>query len=415
MTPRWRTWVGTAAAILVAGLLGGCGGSGTQPSAASGVLPGAHTRSSVVTGAAATATTTTVPVALATTTGTTSTDALPGTNRPEIYLGDMNTPEQFILGQLYRDVLESQGYLVNLNRNIGATAVSQAALGDGILDVYPQYLNEYDSQIAGLSAHFSSLRAAFSAGQAYATAHGETLLTPTPFSDTAGIAVLTQFARAHHLRTLAGLGRVQSSLVLGSPIEFSAIPSGLPALEQAYRFTPALTAAVNIGDQYLDLRVGAVNAAYVQTTDWQLQAPTYTTLADPRHVFGFGNVVPVVSTSTIAAEGPIFVEAIDQVDALLTTSVMRGLTAELASSPDPAQTASTVASEFLQGYGLAPPPPWATVTGTTTTPLSVTAVGAVAPTGVAGAGGTAGTSGPAGGAAAGSRTARPRSRERPKS
>jgi osmoprotectant transport system substrate-binding protein len=303
---------------------------------------------------------------------TATTADLPGTGKPTVLLGDMNTPEQFIIGAMYEDALSAEGYHVDLSRNIGPTAVSQAAIAQGSLDVYPEYLNVYDTQVADSTRRFETIKQAFAVAQHYANAHGQTLLTPTPFSDTAGIAVLSTYARAHHLTSLADLRRVQRSLTLGSPLEFSAEPTGLPALEQAYRFTPGVTAAINIGDQYNDLKFGTLQAAYVQTTDWQLSERQYTDLPDIRHVLGFGNVVPVVSSHVLDTEGPAFADAINQVDALLTTSAIRGLQTEMKSATEPATAAEDVASEFLQGYGIVPPPPWSTVTSTTPTPLTAT-------------------------------------------
>ncbi|HET9074975.1 MAG TPA: glycine betaine ABC transporter substrate-binding protein [Solirubrobacteraceae bacterium] len=360
-----RRWAAGAAAAALLGVVAACG-SGAPTSS-----PSAAT----ATAAAAAGYPTTPTVAYATTTviSGTATTIAPGVSRPPVLLGDMNTPEQFILGELYQDALTHEGYTVQLDRNIGTTAISQAAMAEGDLEIYPEYLNVYDSQVARLSTRFATVGAAYRAGAAWARAHGQRLLAPTRFADTVGVAVLTRYARAHHLRTLAGLRRVQNSLILGSPLEFSANPAGLPALERAYGFAPAITTPIDIGTQYLGLRVGALGAAWVQTSDWQLADPRYRLLADPRHVLGFGNIVPVVSAKTIAAEGPAFLLAIRQVDALLTTQAMRGLVAEVEGSPDPSQSAVGVAQEFLQGNGLTNPPPWSiptTPTGTSPTPAA---------------------------------------------
>jgi osmoprotectant transport system substrate-binding protein len=112
---------------------------------------------------------------------------------------------------------------------------------------------------------------------------------------------------------------------------------------------PAGVTSLNIGAQYAALSAGSVQAAYVNTTDGQLAAAGYTVLADPRHAFGFGNVVPVVRDSVLAAEGPAFAGTIDQVDALLTTSVMRELNAEVDVEHE---TPTKVARQFLEDNGL---------------------------------------------------------------
>lgn len=370
--PRLTRWGLSALAAAALGVLAGCGSTG--------LLKHRHTTTTITAAeSAAPITTTTSSVTTIVTTtvnGTTTTIDQPGRGKPTVLLGDMNTPEQFIVGALYQDALQAQGYQVSLSRNIGPTSVSEAALTQGSLDIYPEYLNIYDSQVAGYTQRFKNLDEAYRAGQEWAHAHDQVLLRPTPFSDTAGIAVLSTYARAHHLKTLADLQRVQGELTLGAPLEFSAESTGgLQELEQAYGFIPAVTTVINIGSQYSALRIGTLQASYVQTTDWQLAGPDYITLADSAHVLGFGNVVPVVSTKVLEAEGPAFARAIDQVDALLSMSAIRGLASEMKTSSDPAMSAADVAQEFLQGYGIMPPPPWSTLTTTTTTTTTTTQPG----------------------------------------
>jgi osmoprotectant transport system substrate-binding protein len=376
---RQSRWLTAAVAAATVGVLAGCGSTSllsrstqtTVTARESAVATATSTAPSTATVTPPSTTTTAASVTTVVTTtinGTTTTVNEPGLGRPTVLLGDMNTPEQFILGALYQSALEAQGYSVQLSRNIGTTSVSESALTQGSLDIFPEYLNIYDSQIAGYTQRFGTMAAAYQAGRRWADAHGQTLLEPTPFSDTAGIAVLSTYARAHHLKTLADLRRVQDTLILGSPIEYSDNPSGLEELESAYGFAPALTSVINIGAQYGALRIGTLQASYVQTTDWQLAGPLYKTLIDSKHVLGFGNVVPVVSRQVLEAEGPAFARTINHVDALLSTNTIRGLASEMKASTDPAMSASDVAQEFLQGWGILPPPPWSTFTDTTTAP-----------------------------------------------
>jgi len=338
------------AVALALGLAAGGCGSG---SASGGVSTTSSTPSTTTSQTApATGTVTTTATTTLTSTTQTTTAMLPGTGRPAITIGDKNFSEQFILGELYDLALSAEGFDVNLSDNIGTTSVTLQALKDGTLDMYPEYLNVWNTTVAGEDQSFGSLTSAYDAGQRYAGSHGLELLTPTPFSDTYGIGVTTTFAEQYHLRSLAGLHRVASSLILGAPIEFSQSPTGLPALEQAYGFQPAKVEPIDIGGQYASLINDSVQAAWVNTTDPQLSFPAFTLLHDPQRVLGFGNVVPVVRSSVIAAEGSAFVATIDQVDALLTESVMRQLNAEV----DIAHISPTVAARlFLQQNGLVPP------------------------------------------------------------
>lgn len=306
-------------------------------------------------------------------TATSPTATLPGDNRPTILLGNMNTPEQFILGDLYRLALEAQGYRVSLSPNIGPTAIRLAAMKQQSLDIYPEYLNVWDQTIAGVHRRPQSLPDAYRIGEAYARRQHLTLLAPTPFSDTSGIAVRTRYARRHGLRTLLDLRSVASRLTLGGPLEFTQDPGGLPTVEHAYGLGTVATKAVAIGAQYAALQHHDIAAAYVGTSDPELSQPEFRVLADPKHVFGFGNVVPVVSTAALKADGPVFARTINRVDRLLTQSAIRGLNFEVETAQEKPEE---VAMEFLQGNGILPPPVYSTSTATTRTEAAGTPPGA---------------------------------------
>jgi osmoprotectant transport system substrate-binding protein len=280
---------------------------------------------------------------------TTSAEFLPGTGRPPVTIGDMNFTEQFILGQLYYQALSAQGFTVTLNDDIGSTEVTTQALEDGTLDMYPEYIGDFDTDVAGSTTVFRSARAAFTAGQRYALAHGMRLLKPTPFSDTDAVAVLTTYGAEHHLRGIAGLARLESDLTLGAPPQFADSESGLLGMQSVYDVTPANVQSVAIGLQYQALQDGSVQAADVFTSDGQLASGQYQLLRDPDHLFGFGNVVPVVTQGALLAEGPAFTATIDKVSAALTIQAIRQLNADVSIYN---MTPASAANQFLLARGL---------------------------------------------------------------
>ncbi len=109
-----------------------------------------------------------------------------------------------------------------------------------------------------------------------------------------------------------------------------------------------------VGAQYGALNTGAAQAAYVNSTDAQLASGDYRLLADHRRIFGWGNVVPVVSAKALAAQGPAFAETIERVDRMLTTPVMRQLNAAVDLAH---QSPAAAAKQFLQTHGLLEPLP----------------------------------------------------------
>lgn len=283
----------------------------------------------------------------ATTTATT-TGPLPGAGRPPVVVGDKNTPEQFVLGELYEQALAAEGFSVSIDNNIGPIDVSLRALHQGSLDLYPEYINVWDDDVAHQTRAFPSARAAYAAGQRYALGHGLRLLNPTPFSDTDAIAVTDYFAYQHGLSTIADLRKLEP-LTLGGPPQFQS--GALRALEQNYGFSPSAFKMLPLGGQYVALDQGTVEAADVSTSDGELATGDYRLLADPSHVLGWGNVVPVVTQKALDAEGPTFVATINQVSALLTLPVMRQLNEQVNDHVSPA----TVATQFLQTHGLLAP------------------------------------------------------------
>jgi osmoprotectant transport system substrate-binding protein len=268
-----------------------------------------------------------------------------------VTIGDKNYTEQFVLGELYYLALKAQGFAVLINQNIGPTQVTIQALAKGQLGMYPEYLNIWNSQVAGNLRRFTRRHNAYVAGRRYARAHGLELLDPTPFSDTQAIGVTDAFAQQNRLRFISGLRRVQRTLTLGGPPQFQQAATGLPLLERVYGVTPAAFKSLEIGAQYKALDQGTVQAADINTTDAELTSGNYTLLDDPRRVFGIGNVVPVASAQVLQAEGPAFATTINRVSALLTLPTIRALNAAVdLAGEDPASTAR----RFLVDHGLVP-------------------------------------------------------------
>ena len=331
---------GLAASLALA--CAGCGGTTDSTTSTTATRP-ADTPT-----VSATSTTTST-----TTVTTTTTVSLPGTGRPAIAIGEKNYTEQFVLGQLYLQALQAQGFVVTTSQ-IGPPAVALQALKTGALTMYPEYLNVFDTSVAGVHHGFGSSASAYRAGLRYAIDHGLDLLAPTPFSDTYGLAVTVGYAQTNRLGSIIDLRRVAPTMTIGGATQFQHDAPGLPTLALAYGVTPAQFRPLPIGTQYSSLDAGTIQAAYVNTTDGQLATGDYRLLTDARHIFGWGNVVPVVSAHALLVDGPALAATIERVDAVLTTPVMRLLN----SAVDVAkQQPAAVARQFLQTHGLLTPVP----------------------------------------------------------
>ena len=171
-----------------------------------GSHPVSAATSSVASATVAAAATTTVTTTVTTT--TTATVTLPGAGKPPVTIGDENLPEQFILGQLYYQALKAQGFQVTLNPSIGPTQVVMQSLATGQLAMYPEYLDNWDSQVAGLQQPFKTRDDAYLAGlSATPSSTASCCSNPTPFSDTNAIAVAFNYAVENEIQSISGPGQ----------------------------------------------------------------------------------------------------------------------------------------------------------------------------------------------------------------
>ncbi len=273
----------------------------------------------------------------------------PGVGKPPFVLGDKNFPEEYILGDLYAQALEAQGYTVKLKANIGSTEVTWAALKAHQIQGYPEYDGTLLATIAGITANPSSAAAAASETSSWAAKHGYVFTQTTPFSDADAIAVLKTYASAHGLSTVADLKKLGKSVILGGAPEFQTrYPDGLLGLQRVYDVHPTFD-PVNIGSFYSLLDKGTVDAAVVFTTDPPLGSGKYVVLKDTKFIFGFQNVGLVVSKSVAAAEGPDFTATVNKVSALLTQKAIISLNAAVELNQ---QSPAVVAKAFLQANHL---------------------------------------------------------------
>ncbi len=284
-----------------------------------------------------------------TATTTASTASGPGAGKPAVTIGDKNFTEENILGQLYSQALVAKGYKVTLKENVGSSEIIYKALTSGQIDMYPEYTGTLLSAVANQTKEPTSATAAYQEAKAFVEKDGLTLLNYTPFYDSDALATLPSYASAHNLSSIADLKPLGKSVILGGPPEFATRYEGLLGLKQAYGVVPTFK-PIAIELSYKALESGQVNTQVVFSTDGQLLSGKFKLLSDPKHVFGFQNVAPVVRKSVLVAEGPAFEQTLNSVSALLTQHAIQQLNAAVSIDK---QSAASVAHQFLVANGLA--------------------------------------------------------------
>ncbi len=326
-----KTWSRAALALALGALallLAACGGSSSSSSSTT-----------------ATATST---AASSTTSAAAPASSGPGVGKPAVTIGDKNFAEENILGALYSQALKAKGYQVTLKDNIGSSEITYKALTAGQIDLYPEYTGTLLSAVAEQTKAPSSALDAYNQAKAFVEQHGLTLLHYTPFYDSDALAAKPAYAQQHGLSSVGDLKQLGKQVKLGAAPEFATRFEGLLGLKKEYGIDPKFT-PIAIGLSYKALESGQVDVQDVFTTDGQLLGGKYKVLADPKHVFGFQNVAPVVKQSVLTAEGPAFAETLDKVSSLLTFNAIQQMNAAV--SLDKQQPAA-VAKQFLQANGV---------------------------------------------------------------
>lgn len=142
---------------------------------------------------------------------------------------------------------------------------------------------------------------------------------------------------------MADLKRLPS-FTWGAPAENRTRYEGLFGMRQAYGLNNTVFVALPTSARYQALASGKVETIAVFTTDGQLARGGYAVLTDPKNIFGFQNVAPVVGKKVLAAEGPQFAQTLNAVSAKLTDQAMQAMNGAVdIDHQDPA----VVASRFL--------------------------------------------------------------------
>jgi osmoprotectant transport system substrate-binding protein len=277
-----------------------------------------------------------------------SSSGQPGAGKPAVTIGDKNFPEENILGQLYAQALQAKGYKINLKSEIGSSEIIYKALTSGKIDMYPEYTGVFLSAVAEQTKLPTSAEQAYEQAKAFAESKGYAMLEYTPFYDSDALAVSPSFASKNpSLKSIEELKPLGKKVTLGAPPEFATRFEGLLGLKKEYGVDPTFK-PIAIELSYKALESGQVDTQDVFTTDGQLLGGKFKLLEDPKHVFGFQNVAPIVKKSVLSAEGPAFEETVNKVSKLLTIPAIQQMNKAVSVEK---QAPKAVAEQFLKANG----------------------------------------------------------------
>jgi osmoprotectant transport system substrate-binding protein len=268
-----------------------------------------------------------VAVVLVAATGCGSSGDETGGSQPQgldlnVTLGTKNFPEQFILGELYKQALGARGYKVRLRRDIGSTEVIDGSLQRGEIDGYPEYLGVAATVLARQDVAGKDAQETYRIARDFYASRGQAISTQTRFENVDAIAATVFFAQRHGLRSLADLRKLRH-FTLGARPEFGDRVQGLQGMQSTYGLTNATLRPLAIGTQYSALDRGDIDVANVFSTDGQLAAGQYKVLEDPKRLFGYQHVALVIDRAKLKRlGGDRFMDVVDRLNARLTTPAL---------------------------------------------------------------------------------------------
>ena len=263
---------------------------------------------------------------------------------PVIRIGTKNFTEQFILGEVYAQALRAEGFRVELKPDLGSSELIDRVLTSGGIDVYGEYTGVIVEELARERRRMASAVETYERAKAFQAARGFEVLDMSPGFDRLANAVTPATARRYRLREMSDLRRL-GRYRYGGFAENRVRRQGAVGAREVYgldfTFVPLRPTR-----RYEALDRGDVDVIDVLTTEAQLaERSRYRVLADPKGIFGYQNIVPVIDRDLLRAHGPGLAKTLNAVTVELTNSALRRMNGAVdLHSEDPAE----VARRFLR-------------------------------------------------------------------
>lgn len=273
---------------------------------------------------------------------------------PNVTVGSKNSTEQIILGELYAQALEEEGFMVERSLGLESQPSADQALLDGEIDLYPEYTGTALVELFGYDRSeypetpeetYEEARSRYAGRETAAT-----LLTPADVDSNYAVFVRREIAQRQNLRTLDDLAAASPDLTFVSSPKFQDREDGFPNMLRSYpnldfeRIVPVNAPSL----RYRGVERGEADAGVGFRTDGQLTSKELTLLRDEKQIWPFRYPVPVVRDEALS-NSPEIEEILDRVSATLNTGNIRRLNGRVdVNGEDP----ENVAASFLVEQGL---------------------------------------------------------------
>jgi osmoprotectant transport system substrate-binding protein len=268
-----------------------------------------------------------------------------------VVIGSKDFTEQFIIAEMYAQVLEENGFEVDRKLNLGGTPIAQEAILNGDIDLYPEYTSTGLLTVLKLDPIQDAGQIHETVRLGYEDQYQLTWLDPSPFNNTQALAMTAEAARQYGIETFSDLSVNAPELVLGGPAEFLEREDGIKGLQQAYGgFEFRNVRQLGTGSlRYQALLDGEVDVVVAFGTDGAIQGNNLRLLEDDLVFYPIYNIAPVIRMDVLS-EYPQIADLLNELAPLLTDDIMSGLNWQV-DGPEEKEPAE-VARTFLLEQGL---------------------------------------------------------------
>jgi len=272
--------------------------------------------------------------------------------KPPIRIGSDNFYESKLMGEIYAQVLEANGYTVERKFGLGSRQERIPTMDAGQIDLVPEYVGSglgfYDkTKISGDGqANATALQAAIAS-------KGLTVLGITPGEDTNAFVVRKDTSDTLKLTKMSDLAAVQDQLKWGLPSDCDTNPLCSGALKDySIKYPPKQRSALGACDVPMAtaLQGKAIDLAELCSTQPAIVQFGFVTLVDDKHTQPAENIAPIVRDDYLAkVDKAAFAALLDAASAKMTTDELTKLGVEVAVNQ---KDVSEVAKTWLTAQGL---------------------------------------------------------------
>lgn len=262
----------------------------------------------------------------------------------KLSIGSKALTENAIVAEMYAQVLEDEGFIIERKFKLGTPVILQQAMEKEEVDLYPEYTGTALMTILKKEPVAQDDKVYRIVKTEYKHKYNFDWLDQAPLNNTHAIVVRRETADKYNLSILSDLSKVADEFVIGAKPEFIERADGLKGLQKVYggfefkdvkTYEPAL--------RYKALTNKEIDATVAFTTDGQIKKNNLIVLEDDKQLWPPYHIAPVVRGG-ILEKYPEIQDRLNEVSVLLTDEAAQELNWKVEGEKEEIED---VAKEFL--------------------------------------------------------------------